>query len=80
MKAKKVYRYYTTEEMENNAFERFAEKQQHKRQIEFINEASHNDPIRRVFATQKGILSRQKARGNSKITLPKLKFLENSDG
>lgn len=80
MNAKNVYKYYTTQELENNAFERFAERQQYKRQKELINQAIHDEPIKRVFASQKGILAKQKARGNSKITLPKLKFLENSDG
>jgi hypothetical protein len=77
---KKNFTHYTTQELEDNAFKSFLEKRQFNKQKIFMKEVVLADPIKRVFSAQKAILSRQKNSGKSNISLPKLKFLENTDG
>ena len=59
------------------AKERFEERKAAKEGLKRIQDNLHKDPLKKAFNALKGHQGRNKSLGNVKVTLPKLKFLDN---
>ena len=79
MKNPPRFKYLTTKEIEEKAFENYLEKRQHKAQKLILADISKNNPKQKVFNGHKAQEAIRKKKGLIKVTLPTLKFMENAN-